>query len=115
VFGRQDVGRGPAKLRERIPPQHIDARPRRIAQLIADLNSEQFKIRDAAMRSLAELEGSARSALVGALEKNPSLEMKRRMEKLLGELDTPTELTLQISRAVQAMELNGSEAARKLL
>jgi WD40 repeat protein len=115
VWAIADDPQGPAKLRERIPPKHVDARPERIAQLIADLSSEQFKIRDAAMRSLAELEGSARSALVGALEKNPSLEMKRRMEKLLGELDTPTELTLQISRAVQAMELNGSEAARKLL
>lgn len=106
---------GPAMLREKIQPKRVDTRPERIALLIADLSADQFKARDSAMRSLAELEGSARPALVGALEKNPSLEVKRRIERLLGKLDTPTELALQISRAVQAMELNGSDAARKLL
>jgi WD40 repeat protein len=110
-----DDPEGPAMLREKIPPKRVDARPERIAMLIADLNSEQFKTRDAAMQSLAELEGSARPALVGALEKTPALEMQRRIEKLLGKLEPQTEPALQISRAVQAMELNGSDAARKLL
>jgi WD40 repeat protein len=105
----------PAMLREKFPPKHLDARPERITLLIADLGAEQFKTRNAAMRALAELEGIARPALVGALQKNPSLELKRRIEKLLAELETPTEPALQISRAVKAMEFNQSEAARKLL
>jgi WD40 repeat protein len=105
----------PAMLRAKFSPKHLDARPERITLLIADLGAEQFKTRDAAMRALAELEEIARPALVGALQKNPSLELKRRIEKLLAELETPTEPALQISRAVKAMELNQSEPAHKLL
>ena len=67
------------------------------------------------MRALAELEGIARPALTGALKKNPTLEVKRRIEKLLAALDSPTDPALWISRAVKAMELHGGEAARKLL
>lgn len=105
----------PAILRAKIPPKRVDARPERIAVLIADLGAEQFKTRSAAMRSLAELEGTARLALVEALKKNFPLEIEGRIEKLLSELDMQTESALQISRAVQSMELNGSDRARKLL
>jgi WD40 repeat protein len=115
VWAMAEDPKGPATLRERIPPKRVDARPERIALLIADLSAEQFKRRNAAMRSLAEMEENARPALIGALQKNPSLEMKRRIEMLLGELDTPTEPALQISRAVQAMALHASDTARTLL
>jgi WD40 repeat protein len=110
-----DDPQGPAMLRKKIPPQRVDARPERIALLIADLGAGTFKTRNAAMQALAELEGIARPALLGALQKNPPLEVKRRMEKLLAALNSPTAPALQISRAVQAMELNQSDAARKLL
>lgn len=115
VWTLADDPKGPAMLREKIAPKRVDARPARIAMLMADLNSEQFKTRDAAMQSLAELEEIARPALIGVLKRTPSLEIQRRIEKLLGKLDTATEAALQLSRAVQAMELNESDAARKLL
>jgi hypothetical protein len=67
------------------------------------------------MRALAELEGSARPALVGALQKNPPLEMKRRLETLVKEIDAPPEPALQIARAVLAMELSAAPAAQALL
>jgi WD40 repeat protein len=115
VWTMADDAQAPAMLREKIPSKRVDIRPERIARLIGDLRAEQFSVRNAAMRSLAELEGIARTALVGAMEKNPPLEMKRRIETLLSEIDTPSETALQISRAVLAMELNVSDAARKLL
>jgi hypothetical protein len=106
---------GAATLREKIPPKRIDTRLERIALLIADLGAKQFNTRNAAMGALGELEEIARPALAGALQENPPLEVKRRIEKLLAALEAPTPPALQISRAVMAMELNGSNAARKLL
>jgi WD40 repeat protein len=105
----------PARLREKLPPRRVDGRPERIALLISDLGAKEFKTRAAAMRALADLEGIARPALAGALKKNPTLEVKRRIEKLLAALDSPTDPALRISRAVKAMELHGGDAARKLL
>src|SRR5262249_20379679 len=47
VWTLADDPDGPAMLREKIAPKRVDARPERLAALIADLGSEQFAIRDA--------------------------------------------------------------------
>ena len=86
---------------------------KKLADKIQFVDAEGFKTRDAAMKALADLEGNARPALLEALKKNPSLETTRRINLLLADL-TP-ELTLRNSRAVKAMELSGTAAARKLL
>jgi WD40 repeat protein len=113
IWAVADDPRGPAILREKVPPKRVDTRRERIAALIADLDSDAFKVRDAAMKSLAELEGNARPALLETRKRTPSLETARRIDSLLADL-TP-ELTLRNARAVKAMELSGAPAARKLL
>jgi WD40 repeat protein/HEAT repeat protein len=106
----------PAMLREKIPPMRLDARPERITQLIADLESPRFPVRDAATRALAALQENARSALLAALQKNPSVETERRTRKLLATLDEePNGPELRVVRAVRVMALHGSEAARDVL
>jgi RNA polymerase sigma factor (sigma-70 family) len=106
----------PALLRQHIAPVRVDARPELVDQLISDLDSTQFSVRDAAQRALAELEGSARPALLAALAKKPSLEMERRIRKLLDALDGEgSAAQLRVLRAVHVLELQGSDAARQVL
>src|SRR5207245_2615513 len=54
---------------------------KRIAQLIADLDSNAFEMREKAMHELAKL--PAEPALRKVLAGNPSLEVRRRIEQLL--------------------------------
>jgi hypothetical protein len=106
----------PAMLREKIPPMRLDARPERIRHLIADLESPRFPVRDAATRALAALQENARSALLAALQKDPSVETLRRIRTLLATLDGgPNGPELRVVRAVRVMALHGSEAARDVL
>jgi len=110
-----DDPKGPALLREKLPRQS-DVSPERIARLIADLDSEDFTTRDAATRALEQLEGAVRPALKAALARNPSAEVELRLKHVLARLDA--ELTppqLRVERAVQAMEICGSDEARKVL
>jgi hypothetical protein len=55
--------------------------------LIADLDSEEFSKREAASCELAKLGESAEPALRTALSRKPSLEMRKRFESLLHELE----------------------------
>jgi hypothetical protein len=106
----------PVLLRQKIPAVRLDVRPERIDKLIADLDSPQFSVRDAAQRQLAELQRAVRPALLAALEKKPSLETARRISKLLDALDgAPGAAALRELRAVHALELQGSEAACQVL
>src|SRR5438067_4393401 len=61
---------------------------RKVAQLVADLNSDQFTIRERASKELAKLGDSAEPALRKALAANPSAEVRRRLEALV-ESETP--------------------------
>src|SRR4051812_26123356 len=45
IWGLADYPPGPTLLRATTAPRHVDARPERIAQLIADLGGENFKTR----------------------------------------------------------------------
>src|SRR6185369_9330386 len=60
-----------------------------IARLIADLDARRLATREAAMRQLQALEGHAEAELEKALQKGPTLEQKKRIEKLLAALRTP--------------------------
>ena len=105
-----------AFLRERLKAAPgIDTR--RIEQLIADLNSEQFKIRDLATKELGKFGELAGPALEKAHDGNVSLEVKQRLKLLLDKLDTSrvsAELLRQV-RAVEALEIIGTPEARQLL
>ena len=84
---------------------------------LVDLDSDDFKKREAATAHLKNLGELAEPALRKALQAKPSLESRKRIEQLLAEIADfpagPDELR-QI-RALHALELIGSPAALKLL
>ncbi len=103
-------------LRERLKPaQAADAE--RIRKLLADLDSDQFAVREKARQGLVEFGELAEPALRNALADKPSLEARRRIEALLATLRAPVirpEL-LRALRAVAVLEDIGTPAARRVL
>jgi hypothetical protein len=87
----------------------------RVAALIADLGSEQFKVREQAMRELEKLGEVAAPALHKALAGDVPLEVKRRLEVLSEKLTTRPAETLRQVRAVEVLEHAGTPAARAVL
>jgi hypothetical protein len=102
-------------LRERLQPAR-PANPQRVRQLIANLDSSEFARREAAYHELEELGDKVRPALRMALEGKPPLEQRKRLEALLAAPRTirQPELLRQV-RAVQVLEMIGSEEARQVL
>jgi WD40 repeat protein len=89
----------------------------KVERLVTDLNSDRFAVRDKANQELARLGGLVEPALRKALEANPSLETRQRIEKLLRGLLGPITLpeTLRAVRAVETLELIGTGEAKALL
>jgi sugar lactone lactonase YvrE len=107
-------GRSVPFLGEHVKPAPA-AEARRVAALLADLGSEQFPVRDRAMKELTKLGEVAAPALNKAFRGDPPLEVKRRLEILLGKLSSwPTGLLRQV-RAVEVLEHCGTPAARAVL
>jgi len=102
------------KMRLRPVPS---ATAKQIAQLLADLQSDQYPIRQRAMVELEKLGGQARSALEKALLANPGVEPRRRLESLLQKLEPPIAAPdlLQAIRAIEVLERIGTADARELL
>src|SRR5262249_37343488 len=88
-----------------------------IADLIADLDSKRFTVRDRAMAELVRLEEGARAALVRALEVVRSEETRRRIEQLLARLKAFIAFSqrLQVLRAGEVLEWIGTPEARAVL
>jgi hypothetical protein len=84
---------------------------------VKDLDSEQFAVRGKASRALEALGEKAYPLLQKALADAPSLEMRRRIEKLLGRLQPPLTppKTIRELRAVEVLEHIGSAQARQVL
>jgi hypothetical protein len=101
--------------------QHLaPARPAdavRLKQLLADLGSARFAVRQKAMRELDALGDQAREALQARLGENPPLEVRQRVEQLLARLDGPQDRPewLRGLRAVEVLERVGSAEARRFL
>jgi WD40 repeat protein len=89
----------------------------RLQQLIADLDSDEFSVREAATQELAGLGQEAVGAMVQAMNARPALEARRRMERLLeGLCSQPlTSETLRQERAIGVLERIGTKAAREIL
>jgi hypothetical protein len=90
---------------------------RRIARLIADLD-DSFARREKAYRELVSLGARGAPALRRALQGQASVEVRRRVERLLERLGSSTEAPppeLVRLRVVEALEANGTTEARKLL
>jgi HEAT repeat protein len=89
--------------------------PERVARAIADLDGNEFAVRERAARELEQLAELAEPAMRKALAGKPSLEGRRRIEALLDKLDHPSPEQLRRLRAVEILELLGTPEARKLL
>jgi WD40 repeat protein len=90
--------------------------PERIAQIVEQLGSGRFAVREGATKALSNLGRGAESALRDAFTRDLPAEAKERARKLLAALDeAPTGEDLRCSRAVHALELAGTSAARDLL
>jgi hypothetical protein len=104
-------------LRARLCPV-VALPPERVKRFLMDLDSANFEQREAASRQLADLGERAEPALREALGKNPSLELRRRIDHLLSLL-TPEFVhdpeTLRGIRAVHVLEQIGTPEARKVL
>jgi WD40 repeat protein len=107
-----------AFLRDRVKP-YLTAPAEVTRKLLADLDSDSFEVREAAMKRLKELGLQAEPALRAALTAKPSLEMKRRIEPILAALSEtlpkPTPEHLRQLRALIVLERIPSSQARHLL
>jgi hypothetical protein len=101
-------------LRERLRPAAVDAE--RVRRLIADLDSERFATREAAVKGLKELDALAEPALREALKGNPSAEARKGINALLPVPWTPPspDLLRQV-RAVAVLKRVGTPETRYVL
>src|SRR5262245_4435276 len=103
---------------ERLQGLLAGATPRRIAQLIDDLDSSKFATRERADRELEEVIDTAAPYLQRVLNNKPGLEMSRRVERLLASqtvMDAGNPRRLQAARAVALLESLTSPEARAVL
>jgi WD40 repeat protein len=86
-------------------------------QLIADLDSPRFAVRQKSSTELAQLGKQAEPALRKALEGQPSAEARRRIERLLASPGgtQPTPEQMREARALEVLENIGTPAARHVL
>src|SRR5262249_2046521 len=103
-------------LAKRLSPASDD-NSRRIRDLIADLDAETFQERDKAEDELRTLGDRAEVLLHETLQKQPSPEMKSRLERLIEAIEqgTPSGQILREIRAVEILERIGTSGARSLL
>jgi len=107
-------GQGIALLRGKVrPAAAID--PRHLARLVADLDSNEFSVREKATQELQALGERAAPSLRRALEKQPSLELRRRVKELLDGLNQLPAEQVRGIRAVEVLEHTGSLEARRIL
>jgi WD40 repeat protein len=88
-----------------------------LKRLLADLDANQFKVREQATQALAKLHDRARPSLEEVLRGKPALELRKRVEQLLQHLDGPVTLPEERRglRAVEVLEQIGTAEARQLL
>src|SRR5262249_40551565 len=106
-----------ALLAERLKPVPAPE-AKQVARWVADLDSDDFETRKKASAELAGLGELARPALDEALTKEPSAEVRRQLDELLGRLKPGTALPaedVRRGRAVEVLEWVGTAEARKLL
>src|SRR5262245_59549124 len=99
--------------RLRGPPPAVDRK--KVRDLIATLEASSFRKREQAARELLELGAPVAPLLRRALQGMPSLELKRRLERLLQELPTQSGERFRLLRAVEVLEALGTAEAKALL
>jgi WD domain, G-beta repeat len=103
-------------LREQLQPVSRPD-PVRLKQLLADLDSNEFAVRERATAELTKLNDVAEPALRRLLEQRPSLEVRKRAETLLEKVEKwrSNPIILQRLRAVAVLEGIDSMESRQLL
>jgi WD40 repeat protein len=100
-------------MRDRVKPA-VPADPKVLQRLIAELDSDKFDVRSAAVAGLEKLGNLAVPGLEKARAGNETLEVRRRIEDLLGRLlDRPlTAEQIRLVRAVEVLERIGTPESR---
>ncbi len=103
-------------LDKQLPPVSA-AQMSRVKALIADLDHEEFTRREKASRELEKIAEVAAPALRQAVQENPSLEMRERIEAILAALDERplSPERLRTIRALQVLETIGTPQAQRIL
>jgi RNA polymerase sigma factor (sigma-70 family) len=104
-----------AFLKQNLKPVTID--PKRIARLLADLDSDQFTVREQATQELESMGSYAVPYLQGALDKKPALEVRQRVEQIVERIKSsaPSAGVIRSLRAIAVLEYIGNNDARQLL
>jgi hypothetical protein len=88
---------------------------RRVRRLIADLDDDSFRAWEAATTELETLGEAADAHLHDALSRRPSVEARRRIERILGKPDALSGGRLRMVRAVEVLESIATPGARAAL
>jgi WD40 repeat protein len=95
------------------PAQAADAK--RLAELIKDLDSDEFAVRDKASMELEKLGDQAEAALNKALAETASIEVQARVMRLLDKLSATSGERLRRQRGLEVLEHIGTAEAREVL
>lgn len=101
--------------------QHVQPEPgvdpKRLAQLLTDLESNQFAVRQQAEAALEKLGEQAEPELRKLLDAKPPLDTRQRVDKLLTKITSRTYApeTLRGMRVVEVLELLGTPEAKQEL
>jgi hypothetical protein len=105
-----------AFLRPRLK-QPAAVEPRRLTRLVAALDDDRYTARREAENELGRIGDQAADVLHQALSDSPSMEMERRLKRLVDGLDGPLTQPdeLRANRAVEVLERINTADARQLL
>jgi hypothetical protein len=103
-------------LSRKLPPPRPVIDTERVRKLIANLDQNDFRVRETAAKALAELGPAAEPILREALRQAKSPEAEQRLRQLVERLKRePTANDWRVGRAVQVLELCGTQVAGALL
>jgi WD40 repeat protein len=91
------------------------AEPRRVSRWIADLNDDEFAVREKATAELTRLGAAVAAALRDALDDKTPPEMRLRIEGLLAKQTSYSAEQVRSLRAIRALEWMGTDEARQVL
>ena len=87
-----------------------------IQRWIVDLGSDQFKVRDAALKQLHKAGEQVQMPIELAIKADPPLEMRRRLKQILEAANvSPGPETVRTIRAIMVLERIGSTEAQAVL
>ena len=103
-----------ALCRENLKPAP-STNEKRLRQLLADLDSPRFAIRQRATAELEKIVDDIEPLLRKALQEVQTVEVKKRLEKILTVIGDPSPERLRQVRALEVLELIGTPEAVRLL